>query len=135
VPELEQDKFKFLREEAPWMDAVHAILGEDCKLHYMGCMLSQVPVWVCMLVCACVCRCATAVLSISNVCFRAVVVVRIRVRASACLYVLFVVFLCCLFLQERVCARGSYFGTCLLVCACSRPAAALVPCSAGLCVL
>ena len=36
VPELEQDEFKFLRQDAPWMDAVHAVLGSDCKLHYMG---------------------------------------------------------------------------------------------------
>ena len=36
VPELAQEEFKFLREDAPWMDAVHAILGSDCKLHYMG---------------------------------------------------------------------------------------------------
>jgi len=41
VPDLDLDSFKFLREDAPWMDAVHAILGSDCKLHYMGCMLSQ----------------------------------------------------------------------------------------------
>jgi hypothetical protein len=41
VPDLEDQRFKFLREDAPWMDAVHAILGSDCKLHYMGCMLSQ----------------------------------------------------------------------------------------------
>lgn len=48
VPDLDTEKFKFLREEAPWMDAVHAILGRDCKLHHMGVMLSQPNSQVCV---------------------------------------------------------------------------------------
>jgi len=41
VPELAQKEYDFLRHKAPWMSAIKAILGEDCKLTVMGCMLSQ----------------------------------------------------------------------------------------------
>jgi len=41
VPALDSPDFDFLRGDAPWMEAVRAILGEECRLTVMGCMLSQ----------------------------------------------------------------------------------------------
>ena len=136
---MEQDKFKFLREDAPWMDAVHAILGEDCKLHYMGCMLSQVGVWVCMLVCACVWRWAAAVLFILNVCVRAVVVicefvcVRVRMRDCMCCWL---PFSAASSFSSAPTRGGSDSCACLLLCASARyPPLPWLLAVAGVCVL